>query len=65
MNTLSTLPADPGCSRPPAMPTGLPSRPSATDIDRRIDAACTQACRAIAPAWPLDRAIAVNPHWER
>ena len=35
------------------------------DIDLRIDAACAQACRAIAPAWPLDRAIAVNPHWER
>ena len=30
-----------------------------------IDAACEQACRAIAPAWPLDRAIAVNPHWGR
>lgn len=30
-----------------------------------IEHACTQACRAIAPAWPLDRAIAVNPHWER
>ena len=35
------------------------------DIDLRIDAACAEACRAIAPAWPLDRAIAVNPHWER
>lgn len=35
------------------------------DFDLRIDAACTRACRAIAPAWPLDRAIAVNPHWER
>ncbi len=31
----------------------------------RIEAACEQACRAIAPAWPLDRAIAVNPHWQR
>ena len=27
--------------------------------------ACQQACQAIAPAWPLDRAIAVNPHWAR
>ncbi len=42
-----------------------PSAPTDTGIDRRIDAACEQACRAIAPAWPLDRAIAVNPHWER
>lgn len=31
----------------------------------QIDAACEQACQAIAPAWPLDRAIAVNPHWGR
>ena len=31
----------------------------------RIEAACEQACQAIAPAWPLDRAIAVNPHWAR
>jgi hypothetical protein len=30
-----------------------------------IDAACEQACQSIAPAWPLDRAIAVNPHWAR
>lgn len=31
----------------------------------RIDAACERACGAIAPAWPLDRSIAVNPHWGR
>lgn len=31
----------------------------------RIEQACRQACEAIAPAWPLDRAIAVNPHWSR
>ena len=30
-----------------------------------IDAACDSACRMIAPAWPLDRSIAVNPHWSR
>lgn len=30
-----------------------------------VEAACAQACDAIAPAWPLDRAIAVNPHWKR
>jgi uncharacterized protein YbcC (UPF0753/DUF2309 family) len=34
-------------------------------LHRAIDAACHQACQTIAPAWPLDRAIAVNPHWER
>ena len=31
--------------------------------NRQIEAACAQACQAIAPAWPLDRAIAVKPHW--
>lgn len=35
------------------------------ELNRQIEAACTQACQAIAPAWPLDRAIAVNPHWSR
>lgn len=30
-----------------------------------IEAACELACGMIAPAWPLDRAIAVNPHWAR
>jgi uncharacterized protein YbcC (UPF0753/DUF2309 family) len=34
-------------------------------IDQACEQACEQACRSIAPAWPLDRAIAVNPHWER
>ena len=35
------------------------------DTDAAIDAAIRQACGMIAPAWPLDRAIAVNPHWAR
>ena len=35
------------------------------DWEDQIEAACAQACQAIAPAWPLDRAIAVNPHWSR
>lgn len=30
-----------------------------------VQAACEQACAAIAPTWPLDRSIAVNPHWAR
>ena len=36
-----------------------------TALNLQIEAACAQACQAIAPAWPLDRAIAVNPHWSR
>lgn len=36
-----------------------------TALYARIEAACEQACKTIAPAWPLDRAIAVNPHWSR
>ena len=34
-------------------------------LRHEIEAACNKACQAIAPAWPLDRAIAVNPHWSR
>ena len=30
-----------------------------------MDQACQSACQAIAPAWPLDKSIAVNPHWQR
>ena len=50
-------------AEPPQDPA--PCDPADTDLGRRIEAACEKACRAIAPAWPLDRAIAVNPHWER
>ncbi|MFO1394983.1 MAG: DUF2309 domain-containing protein [Steroidobacteraceae bacterium] len=31
--------------------------------ERAADEAVLAACDRIAPAWPLDRAIAVNPHW--
>ena len=34
-------------------------------LHMQIEHACSQACKSIAPAWPLDRAIAVNPHWSR
>ena len=30
-----------------------------------LDALLARACRRIAPTWPLDRFIAVNPFWER
>ena len=53
---------------PPATEgTAQAGRRSADDAawQAQIEAACQQACRAIAPAWPLDRAIAVNPHWSR
>lgn len=36
-----------------------------SDLQAQIESACRQACSAIAPSWPLDRAIAVNPHWSR
>lgn len=38
---------------------------SAASWKDRIDAACAKACDAIAPSWPIDRAIAVNPYWKR
>ncbi|WP_295537921.1 DUF2309 domain-containing protein [uncultured Pseudacidovorax sp.] len=51
---------------PATLHTGDGARPRAAELHAgRIDAACRQACAAIAPAWPLDRAIAVNPHWSR
>ena len=31
---------------------------------RPEDAAIAEACARIAPSWPLDRFIAVNPFWE-
>jgi uncharacterized protein len=30
-----------------------------------LDASIDAACRSIAPTWPLDRFVAVNPWWER
>jgi uncharacterized protein YbcC (UPF0753/DUF2309 family) len=41
--------------------------PQATDVHflQDVESACQQACETIAPAWPLDRSIAVNPHWKR
>ncbi|WP_103035412.1 YbcC family protein [Castellaniella caeni] len=42
---------------------------TATDgaaIDRpRAHDAVARACASIMPAWPLDQAVAVNPHWRR
>lgn len=38
------------------------------DIETRgatLKAAFTRACASIMPAWPLDQAVAVNPHWRR
>lgn len=51
----------------PAAATQNPAQES-TDLDAlhaAIEQACIEACNAIAPAWPLDKAIAVNPHWFR
>ncbi|MGB6242410.1 MAG: DUF2309 domain-containing protein [Castellaniella sp.] len=30
-----------------------------------LQCAIEQACSSIMPAWPLDQAVAVNPHWRR
>ena len=59
LTTAPTLPT-PAVARPPR-----PAAAADPDFHRRVDAACAQACATIAPAWPLDRAIAVNPHWAR
>lgn len=44
---------------------GAPGQAEDADLAATIDAAVARACGSIAPAWPLDRAIAVNPHWAR
>ena len=33
--------------------------------EHEIDAAIESACNSVAPTWPLDRFIAVNPYWGR
>ncbi|MGI9216750.1 MAG: YbcC family protein [Hydrogenophaga sp.] len=50
---------------PDANHTTRPGHPISPGLQRQIESACAQACQMIAPAWPLDRAIAVNPHWSR
>ncbi|MFN4115185.1 MAG: YbcC family protein [Inhella sp.] len=47
------------------MLTSTSADSTARALQVAIDSACEQACAAIAPTWPLDRAIAVNPHWQR
>ena len=42
-------------------PIATSSRVLLTDVDELLD----RACGRIAPTWPLDRFIAVNPFWER
>ncbi len=64
---MDTLVAPPDHNQAPPTATTVPgpSSDAGADLRRRIEAACEQACGQIAPAWPLDRAIAVNPHWSR
>ncbi len=45
--------------------TDKPTPAITAALRQQIDDACNEACRMIAPAWPLDRSIAVNPHWSR
>jgi len=39
--------------------------PTLTIGAHQVDRACAEACATVAPTWPLDRSIAVNPHWQR
>lgn len=63
LETPSDTPNAPA-SQPQGADTAARRSPGSA-LQARIDAACEAACQAIAPAWPLDRSIAVNPHWER
>lgn len=51
----------PLAASPIALTTTL--HPSATHTTAEIDQALERACKRIAPTWPLDRFIAVNPLW--
>ena len=62
MDTL-TLPAQ-AAAKSAAHADDMPNTPAQIPDDG-VELACSRACAAIAPAWPLDRAIAVNPHWSR
>ncbi|WP_132584679.1 YbcC family protein [Paralcaligenes ureilyticus] len=33
--------------------------------DETLQSVAARACSSIMPAWPLDQAVAVNPHWRR
>jgi uncharacterized protein YbcC (UPF0753/DUF2309 family) len=39
------------------------SVPTTSTVAEDLEIALTRACDRIAPAWPLDRLIAVNPYW--
>lgn len=44
----------------------MPCAPGAVGVDARaVQDAAAHACAGIMPAWPLDQAVAVNPHWRR
>ncbi len=64
MTTLVAAPEDTQATSI-ACTTAAPDPMSDAGLRLRIESACGQACQQIAPAWPLDRAIAVNPHWSR
>lgn len=42
-----------------------PAVPSVELDDAMLQGALARACSSIMPAWPLDQAVAVNPHWRR
>jgi hypothetical protein len=42
-----------------------PAVPPVDLDDATLQEALARACSSIMPAWPLDQAVAVNPHWRR
>ncbi|MEX1365597.1 MAG: DUF2309 domain-containing protein [Nannocystaceae bacterium] len=51
-------------STPNPIPMTSDSTDSELDSSARLEAELESACARIAPTWPLDRFIAVNPFWE-
>lgn len=48
-----------------AQAAAKPAAPAIDANDAALDAALMRACATIMPTWPLDQAVAVNPHWRR
>jgi uncharacterized protein YbcC (UPF0753/DUF2309 family) len=50
---------------PDSTPVNEYAATAADPHDVALQSAAARACSSIMPSWPLDQAVAVNPHWRR
>jgi uncharacterized protein YbcC (UPF0753/DUF2309 family) len=62
---MTHTPSTPKASLPERVDSDREISPEISAEIRGLDATIEQACERIAPLWPLDRFIAVNPLWPR